>query len=332
MVGDAAGSERGAGPLPSGRHDGPGRAAGYTQAYHAPCMVPSASMKELRITPLRCSGCGAGAPLGTASFARCAYCGTETRLPEAYVSLQHTVRSFAMNRDLAASLYGELGRPPSWLTMFVGRIGGSVAGYCMIALMGVLAIIPRYPHIGIPMLAAFLFLVSYPVGLLLHGIGYVAGVDEWVGPLSPYFVCPIAVGFLVVFVAIPAIRADKESRLEDVRIAVHASLAAVPPAHPGGPASCRNCGAALDVANGALGAPCVYCGADNLVALPDDWVRVVRGKEHQHFNGIDEALRAWRAASGSAHEAYWKLFVLAVVSFVLAWPSAWLMDQARVSF
>lgn len=289
-------------------------------------------MRALRVAPLRCSGCGAGAPLGTASFARCAYCGTETRLPEAHLSLQHAVRSFAMNRDLAASLYGELGRPPSRLTMFIGRVGGSAAGYAMIALVGVLGIIPRAPHLGIPMLAAFMFLVSYPVGLLLRGIGYLAGIDEWVGPLSPYFVCPIAVGFLVVFVAIPAIRADKESRLRDVRIAVHARLAAAPPVHPGGPAICRDCGAALDVASGALGAPCAYCGTDNLVALPDEWVRLVRGEEHQHFNGIDEALGAWRAASGSTHEAYWRLFVLAVGSFVLAWPSAWLLELARVSF
>ena len=45
---------------------------------------------------------------------------------------------------------------------------------------------------------------------------------------------------------------------------VRAALAAAPPARAGGPATCRHCGAPLQLPAGALSATCSYCQADNL--------------------------------------------------------------------
>jgi hypothetical protein len=255
-----------------------------------------------------------------------------TALPETYLALQRSAVSFAMNRDPARQLYGEVGRPPSALTMWVGRLGNSAASYGLVVLAGIVGIIPRAPHLGIPMLAVVLWLVSYPIGLAMRGVGLLLGDARLTGPLSPFLVCPVSVAFILLFVAIPSIRVDKEHALAPVRRAVHASLAAAPATHPGGPACCRECGAALDVAPGALGVPCVYCGSDNLVALPDSWVREVRAKDHEHFTGIDAGLTAWRKAAGQAHEEYWRLFVIGLLAMIIVWPLAWLLDAARIAF
>ncbi len=53
---------------------------------------------------------------------------------------------------------------------------------------------------------------------------------------------------------------------------LQAALAAKPPERKGGPATCRSCGAPLTVESGALGVRCIYCGSDNLVALPPSWI------------------------------------------------------------
>src|SRR5262249_16436921 len=44
------------------------------------------------------------------------------------------------------------------------------------------------------------------------------------------------------------------------------ALAAAPPAKPGAPPACRECGAPLVVETGAIASTCAYCGTDSLVA------------------------------------------------------------------
>jgi hypothetical protein len=65
------------------------------------------------------------------------------------------------------------------------------------------------------------------------------------------------------------------------RTRLQAALAAKHPPHPGGPSACRRCGGPLTVEGEALGVRCVYCGADNLVALPPAWVDHIKGHAAQ---------------------------------------------------
>jgi hypothetical protein len=61
---------------------------------------------------------------------------------------------------------------------------------------------------------------------------------------------------------------------------LQAALAARPPKRPGGAAECRLCGAPLAIQGNAPGVRCLYCRADNLVALPRAWIeRAKKGVE-----------------------------------------------------
>lgn len=205
---------------------------------------------------LRCTGCGAAVPLGMGATTQCAYCGAHTTVPASHTELQRAQAAFAQNRELADALYGELGRPPSWLTRWLGNVAIKAAPSARGVGIGLVAITRSLPLLGVAMLFTAMYVLAYPVAAIIRfGVGLYSPIMAEL-PLSPYLVLPVTLGALVALVAIPMVRWRRELRVRDVRIAAHAGLAATPPKSPGGPSCCRNCGAALDVPDGVLGAPC----------------------------------------------------------------------------
>ena len=87
---------------------------------------------------------------------------------------------------------------------------------------------------------------------------------------------------------------------------LQAALAARAPLHPGGPAICRSCGGPLRVQPDDIGVRCLYCKADNLVALPpkllERFQHGIRIAEHQveaaHAQMQDEARARKKQAFG----------------------------------
>ncbi|MCC6997974.1 MAG: hypothetical protein IT370_25395 [Deltaproteobacteria bacterium] len=73
---------------------------------------------------------------------------------------------------------------------------------------------------------------------------------------------------------------------------VRAALAAAPPARAGGPATCRHCGAPLQLSAGALSVTCSYCQADNLA------IKAARAEATQASSRLGAALHS--LADGSA--------------------------------
>jgi len=281
--------------------------------------------------PLHCVGCGAVVALGQGKTTRCHFCSAETPVPEQYTALQQAARSFAADRQLATSLYGKVGRPPGRLLATWGRaaqgtvhIGGGVAGLLVDGLT-------TQPAIVLAVVAAAAYAIGFPVGKLIRAVAWLSG-NPVQGQLSPYTVLPLAAVLALLLVGVPAVLFDRERALAAVRRDIHASLAAALPEKEGGPGRCRNCGAALEIPQGALGVPCPYCRADNLVALPAGWVRKIQASEFQHFMGIDAALAAYRQASGEAQDRLTKMvfavmFVLPVIMSV-----AWILDKMKFGF
>ena len=88
------------------------------------------------------------------------------------------------------------------------------------------------------------------------------------------------------FVAVPILISKTAKGALATIIQLRMRLAAGRPVQPGGPATCRGCGAALDVPPGALGVRCTYCQTDNVVAIPG----IVAAKDHRDTTHMHEAI------------------------------------------
>lgn len=228
-------------------------------------------------------------------------------------------------------LYADLGQPPGWLLRFWGR--GAQGSSWLGARVGVamLVLIWVNPGLGFVAVLVVAFIAGYPAAQLIRGACWLVGAPVQ-GVLSPYLVLGLAAVFVLLFVGFPGVWFNRSRALAPVRCAVHASFAATLPEHAGGPARCWSCGAALDVAPGALGVPCAYCRADNLVALPLDWVAKLRAADFQHFRSIDAALGAYREAGARAREASWKLVFGLIVVLPAVMLAAYVLQVLQISY
>lgn len=283
------------------------------------------------LRPLQCAGCGAALPLGQEPTARCPFCNTRTPVPEAHLALQRSAKSFAADRRLAEQLYGEIGKPPGWFlrTWGLGAEGATGVGVVVARLLGGLAM--KQPHIAFGLVLVLAYAIGYPVAGVYRALCWLAGQPVLSG-VAATPVLLVAALLIVLLVGIPTVLFGRERALADIRKDIHASLAAALPERPGGPSRCRTCGAALDVPPGALGVPCAYCGADNLVALPPAWVTRVQSSEFHHFLRIDAALEAYRAAGRKATEGLWQLFVGIVLTLPVVWLTGYILDSAGFGF
>jgi LSD1 subclass zinc finger protein len=113
------------------------------------------------------------------------------------------------------------------------------------------------------------------------------------------------------------------------RGALQRLFAARPPTRDGGPASCRECGAPLAVAAGALGVRCAYCRADNLVAVDSAWLRGLAVDRKVVARRLHDAASAERGDQYRLRRSLGRRALVAAVAFAalfgwgLAWPGAW---------
>jgi hypothetical protein len=287
-------------------------------------------VKNVAVSPLSCRSCGAVLALGTGRSARCSHCATETPVPDEYLEVQRAAREFAENLELARALYAEVGKPPGWLlrSLTAGVEGASRAGARAANTMLILLV---HPAVSVPALTAASYALGYPVASLLLYAGVLRPVDL-TRTYSTYIVLVVTALIVVALVGIPLVLIKRARELAPVRAAIHASLAAQPPEHSGGPSRCRECGAGLDVPPGALGAPCAYCRADNLVALPAQWVQHVRRTEFTHFMNIRSALDALRAAEARAHERYWQVVLSLLIVLPLVLVVGAILNALKIRF
>jgi DNA-directed RNA polymerase subunit RPC12/RpoP len=254
------------------------------------------------VTPLLCSSCGAPVPLGDGDASDCTHCRARVEIPASYREMRAAARIAGDDHREAEQLYRELGTPPNET---VYRIGGgvrTVVGAMSIAGTGFIrvwrvALVDLGPSLFSggsdadgTALAIFAVIALAPlivVCAMLYGIDYVMRAAS---PTANLLAADLVVGaVLYVMIVVAGLRLLWQERGAQ-RLRLQTELAAQPPAHPGGPSLCRECGAALTVSDDALGVRCDYCGADNLVALPT-WLvgqTVLQGGETH--SKIQEAL------------------------------------------
>ncbi|MFO0983733.1 MAG: hypothetical protein U1E76_18715 [Planctomycetota bacterium] len=222
------------------------------------------------LLPLACSACGGLVPLADADRVLCHFCGASIAVPPRHRALRAASATDAARRATADALYSRLGRTPN------AGLRACASVFTPGALL--LGLFPASAIIGVLLLGAVLLLVDRlapfnPFDVLserpLTWWAIITGlVLAWAGTL---------LGSLARHVALD-------------RQALQAALAARPPSRPGGPASCRRCAAPLDVVPGALGARCDFCGADNLVAIREEWIAAARRSVRRLDAAIERAV------------------------------------------
>lgn len=208
------------------------------------------------------------------------------------------------------ALYADISRPPPTWERVAVVLGYAVGGVTLVVLalgaiigaVGGLVVADKLDA-GDTVMKAFA-----AIGAVLVGFVSVPFVGEWVIGFVVHFDADAAMGVVTSAKAflsgdltvaavlyflgvVPTALAWRTSQSISGLEELQAKLAAQPATTAKG-ASCRRCGAPLDVEPGALGTRCLYCGADNLLQVPRD----VAAKKKADATAIDAQVQAAAAA------------------------------------
>jgi len=228
------------------------------------------------VQPLQCGRCGAPVPLGEGDVLDCPFCSATVAIPEGVRQVRALNRVAEADRGRVEALYRQLGEPPGPMLRFWTASDGVVltilrAGTWISALV---------------ILCGPLWLNEW-----LAGLAPKLGFDPFdvMGPLLFAAACALAFHLLIIA---PFIYGTWRNATGAARNRLAASLAARSTHLVGGPSMCRRCGAPLSMPADALGVRCDYCGADNLVRLPPEFVKRWAREDlsrHDHVVGAVEA-------------------------------------------
>lgn len=225
-------------------------------------------MEKLEI--LRCEGCGAPVPLGTGTDVHCPYCGVRFPVPDAYAKMRQAEVKRDAGRTEAHRLFAMLGSPPG----VIARAWGSVSTGCIWLLLWPLAFV-----VDALLIAKGLEIVSRNIGATLFDVWSNTRIYTGVGAA------------MYVTLGIPTVLGIYGRRRTKGKQRLQAALAALPADQAGGPARCRSCAAPLDAPDGATGVACLYCGADNLVKMPESWIAQLRTSASKLVTTVEEVAR-----------------------------------------
>jgi LSD1 subclass zinc finger protein len=209
------------------------------------------------LEPLRCPSCSAPVPLGEGDAVACPFCDATVAIPESIRRVRALHRVAEADRARVEALYRGLGEPPGPMLRFWTASGGLV-----LAILRGGTWISALTILGAPLWLHDWLLDRAPA----------LGFDP-VDVLGPLLFAALGALALHLLVVAPFIYGTWRNATGSVRNRLSASLAARPARLPGAASTCRQCGAPLSVPPGALGARCDYCGADNLVRLPPEFVK-----------------------------------------------------------
>ncbi|MEO8844999.1 MAG: hypothetical protein ABI591_22475 [Kofleriaceae bacterium] len=202
-----------------------------------------------QIEILRCRACDMPLVLGDGSTITCSGCGAQTAVPDTYRELQRARHDDAPLRAQAETVLRKLARPPSVVVQVLAR--------CL----------------DLPMLA---FVMLFGIPVTLFAILEADKANRWLAPHLhlksaddvPFGYMVAIMCFLMLVIAfVPRAFGIYANRRATERGKLVAALRARAPERPGGPSTCRSCGAPLEVATNAIVATCSYCGVESAVVV-----------------------------------------------------------------
>lgn len=275
-------------------------------ALDASASTASAATDSSRLEPLRCGGCGGPLRIGEADVVQCQGCSATTAVPDEYKSLRDARRLSIADAAHLDALYAEVSRPPPrWerVAVFIGYTIGIIT-------LVVMAIGAMIGAVGGAVVSDKVdggdlgFKIFVSLGAILVGFIAVPFAGEWVIAFATSFDTDAAMsvaaapkmhlsadlrvaGVLYLLGVVPIALAWRTSQSISGIESLQQKLAAKPAPGPNS-ATCRSCGAPLEVKAGAVGTRCVYCGADNLLRIP----RAAANKEKDDATAIDREVQA----------------------------------------
>lgn len=213
------------------------------------------SLQFQELTPVICEKCGSAIPLVDAELTDCIYCNAPVVIPANYRRGQEARKRLTQIRQHASDFLSRLGSRPRKLEIWISLI----PAWTFLLILIVLTVV------GFGISA---FALEFGLSLLLgtNVTDYFHGMIVllvYLGSLFLFFALPMTAFFLVrrrVFVT---------RRLMTV-------LAAGEPVKPGGPVTCRRCGGPFQTAENEVVAACAYCGTENFLQVPSEWLSATR--------------------------------------------------------
>lgn len=248
-----------------------------------------------RLLPLQCVNCNAPLVVVDAPSLVCRFCEATNVIPEIYREELHLSRELDSATRAAAEQWLRLAhvKVPRWW-----QVGAALAPFVLMT--GSLAVL---------LVAALLRLVS---GQALPGL--LLGV--WV---------------LLIPAQLLAANVAMKNVLVSGATNIGAAFAAYPPAVPGGPPECRQCGAPLSVQPDDVLVRCIYCEAESIVQLDESEMKTLRTRVVSAQASLAQAMSALtKHARLSSLETRGRTYIIAgllvlplVWAFVESWNSSY---------
>ncbi|HBX50712.1 MAG: hypothetical protein A2275_11225 [Bacteroidetes bacterium RIFOXYA12_FULL_35_11] len=270
------------------------------QGYH--------TLQKPQLSQLLCLKCSAPLPLTKeGNTIKCHACSHINPLPEEYIILRDSKNLHRKNIETAENLYKKISSPPGLLLRVWYNISVAVTstlGIIMAILLWISGIF----------LFVFLFIVYMIYYLIAPSIG-VNLIDVY-GSGVTYSLTFVALSIIFIF---PMILNSYVSDFVELRKTLHASLSAIWPDKGTKQALCRGCGAPVEVKKDETYSLCFYCDTQNLVSLPDTWLRSVSGFAKWHFQTIEEAAKTEKSYRKGLRKNIKNWFIGTIIAGLIFW-------------
>lgn len=248
------------------------------------------------VTPLACQACSAPVPIVDDRVAQtCVHCRADCVVPPEHQVLLRANRRSAAQEERASELYARVGDEPSGAVRVWGDFAEKLIDGVLVPFTHVFMVVSSFfIHVATGLArvhVALLIVALVPAWLLFKATAWVL---QRVAPslgFDPTAMATWALAGLVLLtlVALPSGISRYFQEFVAVRRQLRGALAATRPVLLGGGAACRSCGAALVVADGARGARCGYCRADNLLRVRERDVQRLSAHASDFGASIEDA-------------------------------------------
>jgi uncharacterized Zn finger protein (UPF0148 family) len=233
--------------------------------------------KNVKLEPIVCEDCGASVPLPEKAETTCPYCSARIETPEDYLKWRKSQQDALKKEERLLEIHKELGQNPSVIERAVVAVTGFAGGCLGCCLLPFIAL-----FLWLYVTAGIMYLLG-AISQMFPGLVVGEGVIHYL--INAVIMLPAA--FIVSFLGISL---AVLKRKVNTKMALQGALVAGEPAHPGGPSTCRSCGAPLSVKPGKLCVPCYYCSTQNLVSLESDWVKQVKESADKKVKSLTQAI------------------------------------------
>ncbi|MBU1109846.1 MAG: hypothetical protein KKB51_24405 [Candidatus Riflebacteria bacterium] len=257
--------------------------------------------KKIRLKPLLCSNCKGLLPLEKKEWISCPYCAKKNSIPVSYLDAIATRASLNRHKSKLHEIRDVVGSIPTYFESVIAYFPDSLVFFLFVLF---LVFFQSYLNM----------LLFYPVALYYEKYLLKSFFDF----ASPTMLAVMKASVLYVLISIPFAFIYRTKRKVAVLWPLQVSMAAGPPVIPGGPATCNNCGAGLVIKHDSHIVSCNYCETENLVGLPENWLRTARSRLSGVQKSSTEVIQNFKKETGRLYETLICLAVLFVIyGFIL---------------